>query len=113
MLSRRTELRLRDIIEDAQRIATFIGALDLDAFRASEITLLAVERLLQPITEAAVQIDALDLSSLGPDFPIAQMRAFGNRLRHEYRDIDPAVIFDVARINVPALKAAAERALNS
>ena len=113
MLSERSADRLRDVIEDATRIETFIDNMTLAEFLASERTVFAVERLLQRITEAAIQIGAADAALIGPGFPIAQMRGLGNRLRHEYRDLDRAVIFEIARIEVPALATAAELALSS
>ncbi|WP_374295077.1 DUF86 domain-containing protein [Sphingomonas sp.] len=106
MLSERTRSRLRDMIEDADRIATFIDGMNLAAF-------VAVERLLQRITEAAIQIPSDEAVCLGPDVPVAKMRALGNRLRHEYRGVARNVIFDLARIEVPLVRAAAERALES
>jgi len=111
MLSRKAVLRLQDIIEDADRIAMFIDGMSLSAFRADERTMFAVERLLQRITEAAIQIEPDDAVLLGPDLPIVKMRALGNRLRHEYRHINAAIIFDLARVEVPLARAAAELAL--
>jgi uncharacterized protein with HEPN domain len=80
MPSRRTTLRLRDMIDDADRIAAFIDGMDVGAFAADERTIFAVERLLQRITEAAVQIEPDDAALLGPEVPIAAMRAGGRRL---------------------------------
>nr|WP_281375485.1 HepT-like ribonuclease domain-containing protein [Sphingomonas jinjuensis] len=111
MLSDRTKERLRDIIEDARRIESFIDGMTLHDFIASERTLFAVERLLQRITEAAVQIDPNDAEQLSTDLPVAKMRGLGNRLRHEYRDLDRGMVFEIARVEVPALGAAAEIAL--
>ena len=113
MSSRRTELRLRDIIEDARRIETFIDGMSLTEFRANERTLFAVERLLQRITEAAIHIPASEAQTIGFRVATAELRAFGNRLRHEYRDIDPSIVLDIARIEVPALRAEAENALDT
>lgn len=113
MLSRRTTLRLQDIIEDADRIAHFLEDLDLAPFLADERTIFAVERLLQRITEAAVHIDPEEAATFGTALPVPQMRALGNRLRHEYRDVDRRVIFELAREEVPALRIAAARALES
>ncbi|WP_342658124.1 DUF86 domain-containing protein [Sphingomonas sp. NY01] len=101
------------MIEDADRIATFIDGMNLAAFVADERTIFAVERLLQRITEAAIQIPSDEAVYLGPDVPVEKMRAFGNRLRHEYRDVARNVIFDLARIEVPLVRAAAELALES
>lgn len=61
---------------------------------------------------SAIQIDAADLESVGTGLPIVRMRGLGNRLRYEYRDLDRGVIFDIARIEVPALATVAELALS-
>ncbi|GAA3698458.1 hypothetical protein GCM10022268_06060 [Sphingomonas cynarae] len=111
MLSRKAALRLQDIIEDVDRIAMFIDGMSLSAFRADERTMFAVACLPQRITEAAIQIESDDAVLLGPDLPIVKMRALGNRLRHEYRYIDAVIIFDLARVEVPLARAAAELAL--
>ncbi|WP_242095960.1 MULTISPECIES: HepT-like ribonuclease domain-containing protein [unclassified Sphingomonas] len=112
MLSERTADRLRDIIDDARRIGDFLGTMTLNDFLASERTLFAVERLLQRMTEAAIQIEPKDAERLSAALPIAKMRGLGNRLRHEYRDLDRAVVFEIARAEVPALAAAAQHALD-
>lgn len=113
MLSERTTDRLRDIIEDARRIETFIDGMTFDDFLASEKTLFAVERLLQRITEAAIQIDPSDAAVLSRYLPVDKMRGLGNRLRHEYRDLDRAIVFEIARLDVPALAVAADMAIES
>ncbi|WP_286880692.1 HepT-like ribonuclease domain-containing protein [Sphingomonas sp.] len=110
-LSERTRSRLRDMIEDADRVAGFIDGMTVETFVADERTVFAVERLLQRITEAAIQIPPEDAARLGPDIPVAKMRALGNRLRHEYRDVARDIIFDLVRIEVPLVRAAAELAL--
>ena len=112
MLSERTRERLRDIIEDAGRIDVFLEGMTLNDFLASERTLFAIKRPLQRITEAAIQIDPADIEHLGADLPIGQMRGLGNRLRREYRDLNRAVVFEIARSQVPALAVVAEIALS-
>jgi uncharacterized protein with HEPN domain len=111
MFSERTRHRLHDIQEDARRIESFIEGMTLSDFIANERTIFAVERLPQRITEAAIQIEPGDAEKIGSALPIAQTRTRGNRLRHEYRYVDRAVIFDLARIEVPSLSAEIEVAL--
>lgn len=111
MLSERARARLHDIIEDTRRIAVFIDGMSVIDFVADDRTVFAVERALQRITEAAIHIPTEDAAQLGAGFPIAQMRALGNRLRHEYRDIHRPTVFDIASREVPALESAAEIAL--
>ena len=112
MPSKRTNFRLGDIIEGADRVAIFIDGMTLADFLAEERTIFAVERLLQRITEATIQIDVEDAARID-HIPFAKIRAFGNLLRHEYREIDRRVVFEVARIEVPLIRAAAELALES
>jgi uncharacterized protein with HEPN domain len=111
MLSERTKRRLRDIIEDVQRVETFLDGMILPVFLGEERTIFAVERLLQRITEAAIQIDPADAERIGPGLPVAQMRALGNRLRHEYFDVNRAILFDIASRELPILRASVELAL--
>lgn len=111
MFSERTRLRLQDIVEDAGRIATFLGDMDPAAFQDDERTMLAVERLLQRVTEAVVQIGSTDMDRIRPDLPVRTIRAFGNILRHQYRTLDVELVYRVARDHVPPLAAAAARAL--
>jgi hypothetical protein len=51
----------------------------------------------------AARIPPRDPGRLGPDVPVAGIRAFGHRLRGEYRDI--------ARQEVPLIRVAAALAL--
>ncbi|WP_375397805.1 DUF86 domain-containing protein [uncultured Sphingomonas sp.] len=112
MLSKKTIRRLGDIIEDADRITTFIEGMSLAEFLGRELTIFAVERLLQRVTEATIQIDVTDAAQIG-DIPFAKMRAFGNLLRHEYREIDRSVVFHIAPLEVPLVRAAAELAIEA
>lgn len=113
MLSRKTTLRLLDIIEDAGRIATFIDGMTVNDFLADERTIFAIERLLQRVTEAAIQIVPEDAIQLEPNLPIGKMRGLGNRLRHEYGEIDRRAIFQIACVEVPLLRAAAQFAVET
>lgn len=111
MFSERTRLFLADIVEDADRVTAFVDGLDADALGTDERTLLAVERLFQRITEAVIQIGSEDMVRIGPDLPVRHIRGLGNRLRHDYRNIDPELLLRIARDELQALRAAAERAL--
>ncbi len=113
MFSERTILFLSDIVEDVDRLLGFVDGMDAQALDADERTLLAVERLFQRITEAVIQIGSEDMARIGPDLPVRNIRGLGNRLRHDYRNIDPALLLRTARIELPALRAAAERALGT
>jgi len=111
--SDRTRDRLQDIVDDGRRIALFLAGKTEREFAADERTLFAVERLLQRITEAVVQIGAEDMAKVIAELPVERMRGFGNRLRHEYRDLDQRLVFSIARNDLPPLTAAAARALET
>lgn len=111
MFSERTRLFLADIVEDIDRLVGFVDGMDAEALDADERTLLAVERLFQRITEAVIQIGPEDMARIGPDLPVRHMRGLGNRLRHDYRNIDPELLLRIARNELPALRAAVEKAL--
>ncbi|TPG20136.1 DUF86 domain-containing protein [Sphingomonas koreensis] len=111
MFSERERLYLSDIVDDADRLARFVDGLTAEDFAADEKTVLAVERLFQRITEAVIQIGTDAMEQVGQDIPVGRIRAFGNRLRHDYRRIDARIIFDTARDDIPPLRAAVFRAL--
>lgn len=113
MFSERVRLFLADLVEDADRITSFIEGMDVEMLASDERTLLAVERLFQRITEAVIQIGPSDMARIGSDLPVKNIRDFGNRLRHDYRNIDPSLLLRTAQKSLPALRAAAARALES
>ncbi len=81
MYSDRTLERLQDIVDDGLRIDRFLAGKTAQEFGADELTLFAVERLLQRITEAVVQIGADDMAKIASDVPLlarAAARALEN-----------------------------------
>jgi uncharacterized protein with HEPN domain len=112
MFSERTLLYLSDVVDDSTRLANFVEGLTLDQFIADDRTRLAVERLFQRITEAVIQIGPDDMAKVGADIPVGRIRAFGNRLRHDYRAIDPALLLSTAREDLPVLVAACAAVLH-
>jgi uncharacterized protein with HEPN domain len=104
--------RLRDILDNAGWIADDLAGISWAQFREDRRRADAVERCLQRITEAVVQLGADRLAEARLDVPWIELRNLGNRLRHEYRRIDRRVIFEIATIDVPTLAAAAQKALD-
>lgn len=102
--------RLEDIIENAQAIQRYVAGMDVAAFRADNKTYDAVERCLERISEAAAKLGDL-ASSLVPGQPWPEIRALGNRLRHDYDLIREDRLWDIVQIDLPPLCAACENAL--
>ena len=102
--------RLEDIIENAEAIAQYVAGMTLASFEADRKTYDAVERCLERIAEAAAKLGEL-ASELVPGQPWPQVRALGNRLRHEYHAIRVERIWAIVQGDVPALGAACVEAV--
>jgi uncharacterized protein with HEPN domain len=70
----------------------------------------AVERCLERISEVAAKLGGLG-PALMPDQPWRDIRALGNRLRHDYDDISQDRLWDIVRGDLPSLCNACEAAL--
>jgi uncharacterized protein with HEPN domain len=68
------------------------------------------ERCLERISEAAAKLGDL-APSLVPGQPWQEIRSLGNRLRHEYDLIREDRLWDIVQVDLPALCAACEDAL--
>lgn len=95
----RTEIAgIRELTKDA----------DLAAFAASWAMKRAVQHALLIIAEAAKHLPP-ELKTTHPQVPWARIHGLGNILRHEYRRIDPDILWSVITDRLPDLdKAAAE-----
>ena len=101
---------LADIVENAERMATYLSGLDRDAFGRDGRTRDAVERCLERICEAAHRLGDR-AETLLPGHPWANIRGMGNRLRHAYDRISLDIVWNTARDRVPPLAADARRVL--
>lgn len=111
MSSDRVQSRLRDIIDNAESIAEYLGGMGWDQFNRDRMCGDAVERCLQRIIEAVIQIGEAETTRVGLAVPWVELRGLGNRLRHEYGRIDRRAIYDIATMDVPRPAAAAAQAL--
>ena len=113
MLTERQRLRIEHIVENAERIASYVAGLDYAAFAADPKTIDAVERCLARITEAAIRAGDETMASIAPDIPPHIYRGFGNALRHDYDLMDMRTIWQTSTSDVPMLREACERALRA
>ena len=103
--------RLRDIVDNAERIDAYATGLDLDASPADGKTIDACERCLERIAGAVVKLGPEQFAAIAPDVPFERVRGLGNVLRDAYDDIDLTILLGLVRNDVPALRQAALRAL--
>jgi uncharacterized protein with HEPN domain len=101
---------LEDILENARAILRYTAGMDLTAFEEDRKTCDAVERCPEGISEGAARLGDL-APSLMPDQPWKEIRALGNRLRHEYDAIREDRLWDIVKVDLPVLSAACEDAL--
>jgi uncharacterized protein with HEPN domain len=84
--------------------------MDLQAFPAAEQTILAAKYALLTISEAATKLGDIAVQ-LCPEIPWREVRGLGNRLRHDYGNVDVIRIWLLIERDLPALKAACSGAL--
>jgi uncharacterized protein with HEPN domain len=100
---RRDDLYLNDIIEAADHITAFLGEMDFEGFRQSEMVRSAVVQKLAIIGEAAARISD-DLKRRYPPIPWPQIVAFRNILVHAYFGTDWNEVWKAAKVDCPALR---------
>jgi uncharacterized protein with HEPN domain len=111
MFSERTQLRLRDILDNAASIEAYAGMMSFAQFQDDQRTIDAVERCLQRITEAVTHIGEADMQRILPDIPFEMIRGMGNKLRHEYHRIDAKQVYATVHDELPPLRFAVAKAL--
>ncbi|MFP3943506.1 MAG: DUF86 domain-containing protein [Alphaproteobacteria bacterium] len=110
MPSKAPDRRFRDIVENVERIERYTANMTENDFAKSEVVQDAVERCLSRISEAATKLGDV-AEQLCDDQPWAQIRGFGNHLRHGYDNLDPEVVWATIVDDLPPLKVACLNAL--
>lgn len=110
MPSKRPVHRLNDILSNIERIAEYTSAMTAEQFAADAKTRDATQHCLLRISEAATKLGELAESEV-PDQPWGEIRGLGNRLRHEYDRIEPAIIWKIVTVDLPPLRRACEEAV--
>ena len=94
MAVRSFRIRLSDIREEIAGIRELTKDADAASFSASWAMKRAVQHALLIIAEAAKHIPD-DLKDMHPEVPWKKIHGLGNMLRHEYRRIDPDILWSV------------------
>ena len=110
MPSEKPARRLRDIIENGQAILLYTTGMDSASFAQNRLVYDAVERCLERISEAVAKLGDL-APTLMPGQPWRDIRALGNRLRHNYDEIGQDRLWEIVHDDLPALLADCEAAL--
>jgi len=103
-MSRRPARRLlADMLERITRIERYVDGLDLDGFRRDERTHDAVVRSLEVIGEAASRLPTA-FRERAAGIPWGRIVGLRNRIVHAYFDIDLDLVWEIVRVELPALK---------
>ena len=110
MSNRHWPLLVEDILECIGRIEQYVAGLQLDAFKASQITVDATVRNLEIIGEASRNIPQ-DVKEDHPEIEWAKIVGLRNRVIHEYFGVDLDIIWRIINEELPTLKAQMRRLL--
>ncbi len=111
MSPRDWQARIRDIIDADNEIQSFIGGMDFESFRHDVKTIRAVELNLIIIGEAASGIPD-EIREAHPKVPWHFVRAMRNRLVHVYFEVDPMLVWETVRNDLPTLISALAMLIN-
>lgn len=110
MPSSKPERRFRDILDNIEAIRRYTDGMELSELRADSKTRDAVERCLERISEAAAKLGPA-AAELAPGQPWPQIKALGNRLRHEYDGLRVDRLWEIVTRDLPSLDVDCRRAL--
>lgn len=96
-----------DIIENIDAIGRYTAGLDQQSFTQDAKTRDATITCLMRISEASTKLEKM-AEDLAPDQPWQSIRSIGNRLRHEYHDVDPVVLWSIRDTQLSPLRRACE-----
>lgn len=108
---RRDALRLRDMAEAAAKVAEYLAEVYAEQFIANDLLRDATIRQLTVIGEAAFKVSN-EFRAEHPQIPWNQIAAFRHRLVHDYFGLDLDAVWQIAKIELPALRLEIEAILS-
>jgi len=102
--------RIRDILGAIEEIYAFTRDMSAEDLAANRQAQRAVEMNFIVIGEAAAHMPD-DVQRAHPDVPWALMKAMRNRLVHVYFEVDPQVVWDTIRQDLPGVESSIQRML--
>lgn len=101
--SSRPRERFLDIVANIDHIFEYVQGLTFTDYAEDHKTRNAVERCLGRISEAAVKLSDAGVAD-APDHEWQAIRAFGNRLRHEYDEVLDEIVWDIIKQDLKPLR---------
>jgi uncharacterized protein with HEPN domain len=101
---KRAELyALKDILQAIDEVSEIVEDRDLATYEADFRIHRVVERCIEIVSEASRRISA-ESKARFQEVPWPAIEAIGSRLRHEYRRVDPEIMWKIATQLLPELK---------
>lgn len=104
--------RLRDILNAAQLIASYVQGVTETDFNANIQKQDAIIRRIEIIGEAAVHLSEETRRAI-TDLPFRKMRGMRNIVAHDYANVDLKIVWEVATVHVPEVCAVLEKFFQS
>jgi len=103
-------IAIRDCLSEIAILHDLAGRMTLATLRTDPVARRAAAYAIQTISEAVRRIPDAWLADY-PSEPWAQIRAIGNRIRHEYYRLDDAILWQIMTVDAASLKTVMETML--
>ena len=100
--------RLRDILDAARRICSYVAGADESGFRGDTQKQDAIIRRIEIIGEATLHLSD-DTRQAIPQLPFRRMRGMRNVIAHDNTGVNLEIVWEVATIHVPELRSVLEQ----
>lgn len=100
--------RLRDILESARLIVTYVRGVEEAAFQLNTEKQDAVARRIENIGEATAHLSEETRAAI-PELPFRKMRGMRNIVAHDYANVDVGIVWEVATKHIPEVCTVLER----
>ncbi len=104
--------RLRDILEASRLIASYVKDTSEADFRADMQKQDAVIRRIEIIGEATAHLSDATRREV-PALPFRKMRGMRNFVAHDYANVDPGIVWQVATVHLPEVRSVLEKFLST
>ena len=103
MTGRDDSVYLQHILEAIAQIQTYTSGMDKPAFLATRLVQDGVIRQIEIIGEASKNL-SLETRSLATGVPWKDIAGMRDKLIHQYFGVDPHILWDTSKIDLPASK---------
>ena len=103
-------IAIRDCLTEIEILRQIAARTTLDTFRSDPVARRAAAYAIQTISEAVRRI-LDDWLAEYPTEPWEQIKAIGNRIRHEYYRLDDAILWEIMTADASALKTVLQKML--